>query len=265
MTDAGTPFQRIRLSGVDLDAVTPDEVIAHVLETLGDGRGGSIMTPNLDHLRQHSDDIHIRPLFSLADLVVADGKPLLWASRLQGTPLPCRVAGSELIFTMTAAAASAHKRVFLLGGAPGTAGRAADTLAARFPGIRVVGTYCPSYDFEHGHEEISAIEELIRSASPDLVYVGLPFPKADRLIHRLRRSTPATWYFALGISFSFVSGDLKRAPRWMQESGLEWLHRLLSEPRRLFRRYLIQGIPFAIVLFGRALIQRFARLATQHG
>lgn len=259
MTDAGIPFPRIRLSGVDLDAVTPRDVTMHVLQTLRSGRGGSIMTPNLDHLRQHHGDVNVRPFFGLADLVVADGKPLIWASRLQGTPLPCRVAGSELIFTMTAAAASTHKRVFLLGGAPETARRAADVLASSFPGIRVVGTYCPSYNFEHAEDEIAAIETAVCNASPDLVYVGLPFPKADRLIQRLRHLTPATWYLALGASFSFVSGDLKRAPHWMQQSGLEWLHRLLSEPRRLFRRYFVQGIPFAFLLFGRALIQRFDR------
>src|SRR4029077_2618269 len=111
MMDTGTTFPRVRLDGVDLDAVTPDDVTVHVLKTLEDGRGGSIMTPNLDHLRQHRRDANVRPYFGLADLVVADGKPLVWASRLQGTPLPCRVAGSELIFTMTAAAASTHKRV----------------------------------------------------------------------------------------------------------------------------------------------------------
>lgn len=220
------------------------------------------MTPNLDHVRQHNQNAEVRPLFQSASLVVADGKPLIWASRVQGTPLPCRVAGSELIFSMTAAAATGHNRLFLLGGAPGTAQRAADILASRFPGIQVVGTHCPPLGFESSPTEIAVIEAAVRAASPQLVYVGLPFPKADRIILRLREVAPTTWFLALGVSFSFVSGDLNRAPYWMQKSGLEWLHRLLGEPRRLFQRYIIDGIPFAFVLFAKALAGRFARRAT---
>jgi N-acetylglucosaminyldiphosphoundecaprenol N-acetyl-beta-D-mannosaminyltransferase len=249
-------FRRVRLAGVDIDAVTPQQAIAHVLGELRDGNGGWLMTPNLDHLRQHNQDAEVRPLFGSADLVVADGKPLIWASHVQGTPLPCRVAGSELIFSMTAAAATEQIRLFLLGGAPGTARRAADTLASRFPGIQIVGTYYPPLGFENSPAETAVIEASIRAASPQLVYVGLPFPKADRTIIRLRSVVPTTWFFALGVSFSFVSGDLKRAPHWMQKAGLEWLHRLLCEPRRLSQRYIVDGIPFAFVLFAKAFAGR---------
>lgn len=253
---ADKPAGRIQLMDVTIDAMSRDEAITSVLEGVARGGGGSVMTPNLDHLRQYRTDPDVRPLFDSASLVLADGTPLLWASRLQETPLPERVAGSELISSLTRAAAREKRRVFLLGGAPGTAGRAAEALTEQFPGIEIVGTHCPDFGFEADPAANGAMEEAIRAAAPDLVYVGLPFPKADRLILKLRASAPDAWFLALGVSFSFVAGDLKRAPRWMQDAGLEWLHRLVAEPRRLCRRYLLQGLPFAAWLLGRAAISR---------
>ncbi len=263
-THSRKALRRVCLAGVELDAVTPEQTIAHVLASLCEGRGGSVMTPNLDHLRQHRQDPAVRSLFHAASLVVADGKPLIWASQIQGTPLPGRVAGSELVFSMTEAAAKKGLRLFLLGGAPGTAERASEVLAKRFSGIDVTGSYCPSFGFESDLAELTAIENAIKAASPDLIYVGLPFPKADLLIQRLRLTIPEAWFFALGVSFSFVSGDLKRAPQWMQDSGLEWIHRLLLEPRRLCRRYLMQGIPFAFILFMHAFVTRLATRTARH-
>jgi N-acetylglucosaminyldiphosphoundecaprenol N-acetyl-beta-D-mannosaminyltransferase len=253
------PAQRIELMDVAIDAISRDEAIASVLDRLARGVGGSVMTPNLDHLRQHRADRGVRPLFDSASLVLADGMPLLWASRLQETPLPERVPGSELILSLTEAAAPERRRVFLLGGAPGSADRAAQELASRFPGIEIVGTHCPDFGFESDPGANLAMERAIRTAAPDLVYVGLPFPKADRLILRLRAAAPSAWFLALGVSFSFVAGDLRRAPRWMQSAGLEWLHRMLCEPRRLCRRYLIDGLPFAARMFGRVAIARLRR------
>jgi N-acetylglucosaminyldiphosphoundecaprenol N-acetyl-beta-D-mannosaminyltransferase len=254
-----TPGKRIELMDVAIDAISRDEAIAAVLDRLAHGRGGSVMTPNLDHLRQYKTDHDVRPLFDSASLVLADGTPLIWASRLQKTPLPERVAGSELILSLTEAAAPEHRRVFLLGGAPGTAGRAAENLAARFPGIEIVGTFCPELGFEADPVANQAMEHAIRAASPDLVYVGLPFPKQERLILKLREAAPNAWFLGFGVSFSFVAGDLRRAPRWMQGAGLEWLHRLFSEPRRLFRRYVVHGLPFAAWLLARAAVSRRKR------
>jgi N-acetylglucosaminyldiphosphoundecaprenol N-acetyl-beta-D-mannosaminyltransferase len=254
--DPARAWARVTVGGVSLDALTAEETIAVVLDRLRDGQGGSVLTANLDHVRQHSQDAGVRELFDSATLVVADGMPLVWASRLQGTPLPGRVAGSDLVFSLTAKAAGERRRLFLLGGAPRTADRAGDALATRFPGIEVAGSHFPPFGFEADPSQLAAIANSISAASPDLVYVGLPFPKADRLISKLRPMAPAAWFLALGVSFSFVAGDLDRAPRWMQRLGLEWLHRLAKEPRRLFRRYIMQGIPFAIRLFARSIARR---------
>src|SRR3954447_3794386 len=182
--------------------------------------------------------------------------PLVWASRLSGTPLPERVAGSELIWSLTAEAALRDRSVFLLGGAPGTCERAQQRLRACYPGARFAGNSCPPFGFEYDAEEIETIRETLRGASPDIVFVGLGFPKQERLIAYLRSEFPKMWFLGVGYSFSFVAGVTPRAPRWMIGLGLEWLHRLTKDPRRLASRYLVHGIPFAARLLTNSLLSR---------
>ena len=137
------------------------------------------------------------------------------------------------------------RRVFLLGGDPGTADAAADVLRTRYEGLDIVGTHCPPIGFEHHEQKTRRIIESIKQAQPDIVFVALGSPKQEQLIARLRHVMPTAWWVGVGISFSFVCGRVRRAPRWVQRLGLEWLHRLVQEPRRLMRRYLIDGLPFA--------------------
>src|SRR3954454_13303916 len=225
--------KRVRLLGLEIDPVTEAEVIATILRGLDRGKGGFVVTPNLHHLRELSRNRDLTPLFSVADLVVADGMPLVWASRLQGSPLPERVAGSELIWSLTAEAARRDRSVFLLGGAPGTAEAAERRLRASYPGALLAGTYCPPFGFEFDADAVERVSERLREASPDIVFVGLGFPKQERLIAYLRSAFPEAWVLGVGYSFSFVAGDTPRAPGWMMRYGLEWLHRLVHDPRRL--------------------------------
>jgi len=189
-------------------------------------------------------------------LIVADGMPLIWASRIQGTPLPERVAGSSLISTLSAAAGKQGRSVYLLGGDKGTAEQAADVLKRQYPGVRIAGTYYPEFGFESDEAQMQKLIAHLTAANPDIVYVALGSPKQEWLIGQLRGYLPRAWWLGIGISFSFLSGHVKRAPQWMQRSGLEWLHRLCQEPRRLARRYLVQGLPFAASLFTSAIIGR---------
>jgi N-acetylglucosaminyldiphosphoundecaprenol N-acetyl-beta-D-mannosaminyltransferase len=182
--------------------------------------------------------------------------PLIWASRIQGTPLPARVAGSDLVVTLASALAKADRTLFLLGGQPGIAVRAADSLRERNPGIQVVGTHCPPYGYEDDPIAMDKIRSSLAQAKPDFVYVGLPFPKASALVAELRDALPQTWFLGIGISFSFICGDVVRAPRWVQRTGLEWVHRLIQEPRRLGRRYILEGLPFAAQLMLSASAKR---------
>jgi N-acetylglucosaminyldiphosphoundecaprenol N-acetyl-beta-D-mannosaminyltransferase len=254
-------FDRVDLDGTGFDPITEVEVVAVVREALAEGRGGRIITPNVDILRQVRD--RGRAYLDDADLIVADGMPLVWASRLSGTPLPERVAGSSLIRSLSTGLGRDGRSVFVIGGHPATptaangAARAAAALAANCPGLRIAGTLCPEYDFERDRAAYADLRAAVRAAQPDLVFVGLGFPKQEKVITGLRAELPRTWFIGCGAAVNFVAGDVGRAPVWMQRAGLEWVHRLLSEPRRLATRYLAHDAPYALrLLFGAILPRR---------
>jgi N-acetylglucosaminyldiphosphoundecaprenol N-acetyl-beta-D-mannosaminyltransferase len=248
---------RVELMGVEIDCVDESKAIAIALDGLSADVGGWICPTNLDVLRQCFESAEIRELVQTADVVVADGMPLIWASRLAGRPLPERVAGSSLIETLPRAAAGVGASVFLLGGNPGAAEAAAARLTGANPDLRIAGSLCPPFGFERDPREFAQIEAELRRARPDIVFVGLGFPKQEHLITRLRPVLPRAWFVSCGISFSFVSGEVSRAPRWIQRIGMEWLYRLLQEPRRLFRRYVVLGLPFLARVVSRAVASRY--------
>lgn len=254
----------VELHGIRLHAITEKACVNHVLDELEARRGGVLVTPNLDHLRRYIVDVSFRVLIAEADVIVPDGMPLVWASRIQGTPLPERVAGSNLISSLTAAAVERGRSIFLLGGAPGTAEGAAKVLKGRHPSLVVADLHCPLPGFEDNPREMAAIIQKLAVAQPDIVYVALGSPKQERLIARIRQVLPNAWWLGVGNSFSFLCGDVQRAPLWMQKTGLEWVHRLCQEPKRLFHRYIAVGLPFAVWLMGRSLMRAIPnRLSTR--
>jgi N-acetylglucosaminyldiphosphoundecaprenol N-acetyl-beta-D-mannosaminyltransferase len=250
---------RVSLLGVEFDRITHSGVVARVAAALDQGEGGWVVTPNVDILRQAVRAPESRALLEQATLVLADGMPLFWASRLQGTPLPERVAGSDLVWSLPEMAASRGASVFLLGGDPGVAERAARALIARFPELEVAGTLCPPHGFDQDPVAVSRLIKTVQEAKPRIVFVALGFPKQERLIRDLRQALPQAWMFGLGISLSFVAGEVRRAPRALQVLGLEWVHRFAQEPRRLARRYLVHGVPFALRLLLTAGLTRLSR------
>ena len=252
---ASTPCPRgaelpvVYLRGVPVHAVSEVECVTHILDSLDQGRGGWVVTPNLDFLRRLAGDRAFTELFRQASLVVADGMPLVWASRLQGTPLPQRVAGSDLVLSLSREAGRRGRTVFLLGGASGATDRTAQVLEERCPGLRIVGSCCPQVGPRLEGAVLRDLADQLRRAQPDIVFVALGSPKQEQVIEALRDCVPGAWWLGVGITFSFLCGHVRRAPRWMQRAGLEWVHRLLQEPRRLAGRYLLKGLLFAFVLF----------------
>lgn len=253
------PRPQITLMGVQIDAITETQCITRIMTELAQGRqsghgsdhaggGGWVVTANVDHLRRLTKLPDYRALCQPASLITADGTPLLWAARLQRTPLPERVTGSNLIWSLTAAAARDGRSIYLLGGAPGSAEGASQVLQQKYPGLRVVGTACPPFGFERDPAQMAAIRERLLATRPDIVYVALGSPKQERFIAEFRQLLPGAWWLGVGISFSFVNGDVARAPQWMQRCGLEWVHRLCQEPKRLARRYLMEDLVFALGL-----------------
>ena len=214
---------------------------------------------NLDHLRQFVQNENFAALYRKASIVTADGMPLIWASMLRGTPLPERVTGSNLISSLSAGAAKCDKSIFLLGGVPGAAQGAGAVLATRHPNLRIAGLSSRPDKGANDESEWQGLAQILAVAKPDIVFVALGCPRQEKLIEALRGTLPDAWWIGVGIAFSFLAGTIPRAPSWMQRAGLEWFHRLLKEPRRLARRYLIQGLPFAVTIFRHAAIERFFR------
>jgi N-acetylglucosaminyldiphosphoundecaprenol N-acetyl-beta-D-mannosaminyltransferase len=223
------------------------------VDRLDAGQGGWIVTLNLDHLWHFARDPEYAALCARGTFAVADGMPLVWASRLQGMPLPERVAGSNLVGSLSAAAAKHGRSIFLVGGMPGDAEAAAATLRARHPELRVAGVR----GARDGGQPADLADDL-RRTRPDIVYVSLGKIVEERLIERLHESLPCVWFIGVGSSFAFLSGRVRRAPPWMRQSGLEWIYRWAQEPARLTGRYL-RCIPLAIRLLGTAAMKRGRR------
>ena len=150
-------------------------------------------------------------------------------------------------------------RVFLLGGNEGVAGQAAAQMCRQNPELRITGTHCPPFGFEKDPAECEAIRVALAESGADLVLVALGSPKQEFLIQTLRREgvLPRAWWIGVGISLSFITGEVHRAPVWMQRAGLEWTHRMVQEPRRLLRRYVLEGIPYGLGLMRWAAAARF--------
>ena len=218
------------------------------------------------HPRQLHISAELRELASSADLVVADGMPLVWAGALQGSPLPERVAGSSLVISLTAAAAEAGASIFLLGGNPGTAEAAVSALTKLIPAADFAGTLCPPFGFDGDREWLDRIERSIRESGADVVYVAFGFPKQERVIVELRSRMPDAWFVPCGISFSLMAGEVHRAPAFARRLGLE-LESAVSDScrsrrKRLYRRYLLQGIPFFLELLWSAAVIRLRQASS---
>ncbi|MBV9486431.1 MAG: WecB/TagA/CpsF family glycosyltransferase [Frankiaceae bacterium] len=238
---------RVWMAGICLDALTEKQLIDQVVASTAVGVGGWIVTPNVNFMRRVCSDVDLQNLLSGATLRVADGMPLLWASRLARAPKLERIPGSELIYSLTTAAAKYDRSVYIIGGGEGAAEKAAVNLADFAPGLRVVGAEGPWMSADVTAEEIEPIIQRLEAAQPDIVYVGLGFPKQERFIAACRERLPSTWFLGCGQAVNFAAGEETRAPRWMQRIGMEWVHRLLSEPRRLFARY-AGDLPFALAV-----------------
>jgi N-acetylglucosaminyldiphosphoundecaprenol N-acetyl-beta-D-mannosaminyltransferase len=243
------------LDGVTFDACSEGEVVDAAVRAATEGRGGWIVTVNVDILRSLHHEAALRSLIAPATFVVADGTPLLWLARLVGTPLPERVTGASLIWSLSKAAAG-KLSVYVLGGPPGVAASAADSLQREFPFLRIAGADSPPMGFDRNDDEFAATVAAVVDAAPDIVYCGFGFPKQEHLIAHLRSELPQTWFLGCGAAVSFAAGTIPRAPSWMQRAGLEWLYRLKVEPGRLFRRYIVNDLPFLCLLFLRALGSR---------
>jgi N-acetylglucosaminyldiphosphoundecaprenol N-acetyl-beta-D-mannosaminyltransferase len=232
--------------GTPIDAITMDMALERVDEMVAvgraTGRSHQIATVNADFVVKSLSDPQLRRILQDADMATADGMPLVWGARMLGVPLESRVTGIDMVNMIAERASRRGYSLYLLGAAPGVAQRAAEILCMRFPGLKIAGVASPSHQaVANGDPSIVA---AIRAADPDILLVAFGNPKQEKWIytHTSQLRTPVM--MGVGGSFDFIAGVTKRAPRWMQDAGLEWLHRLLQNPRRLWRRYAVDLFEF---------------------
>jgi N-acetylglucosaminyldiphosphoundecaprenol N-acetyl-beta-D-mannosaminyltransferase len=252
---------RVELFGVEIDPLRMDQAVAQIRAWVanGDKRCQFVVTPNVDHVVMLQYHDGLKAAYRDAGMVLVDGAPVLWASRLLHSGnerLPERVAGSDLVPAVFKSADEQQPlSVFLLGAAPGVGERAATNLRRRWPAINVVGTYSPPVGFERDEQENEKILRLIEAAQPELLVVGLGAPKQELWVHRHRGRLAAKVALCVGATIDFLAGERSRAPLWMQSAGLEWLYRVASEPRRLAARYAKDA-----VIFPRLIAQEWWRM-----
>jgi len=261
--ESSSHIEATKIRGMPIHSVSLLQTVKYVVDASRSGVGGWVLTPNLDILRRFKKSASFRNLVATSTLNVADGMPLVWASRIQGNSVPGRVNGTDLMVELCKAVPEPGLSVFFLGGNSGTADRTAVEMKKRFPGLEVAGTLCPDFGFESDLEALGSIIEEVAAANPDIVFVGLGSPKQDVLINMLRLRFPNIWWLGVGVSFSFISSEIPRAPDWAK-GGFEWVFRLLVEPKRLAKRYLVHGLPFFATTIVACLYQRiFGKHAIQ--
>lgn len=242
---------RVKLFGVEIDSLRMDQAVAQIGAWVADSdasRCHFVVTPNVDHVVMLQHHAGLQSAYRDAGMVLVDGAPVLWASRLlhrPGQQLPQRVAGSDLVPALFDAASEQKPlTVYLLGAAPGVADRAAGNIRRQWPGVEVVGTYSPPLGFEKNEAENESILAKIAGAKPDVLIVGLGAPKQELWVHKHRDRLATKVALCVGATIDFLAGERSRAPVWMRSVGLEWVYRVASEPRRLAARYAKDAVVF---------------------
>lgn len=237
-----TPIHRISM---EYAAVLVTEVLLH----RGEYPPLTIVGPNAHLVTLAEKNDRFAAAMQEAHLAVPDGISVVWASRMLGAPIPERVTGGDLMERMCAEAAHYGFRVFFLGGLPGAAVMAAHNLRLRYPGLTICGTYCPAVGFEASPPEMERVLEEVNAAEPDLLCVAFGAPKQEIWMQEYRSRLRVGAILPVGAAFDTQAGLRRRAPEWIQRLGLEWCFRLMMEPRRLWRRYLVGNAEFvALVL-----------------
>ncbi len=231
--------KRVHILGVSIDNYTKQELIEAIDNLVRIGKPSHIVGVNVDQvLHTHKFEI-ARKIFNEAAIVFTDGKPIIWMSKILGNKILERTTGPDLMDDLCALAARKRYRIFLLGAAEGVAAKAAIILKEKYPDIYIAGTYSPPMGFQNNTSEIEKINSMLRNSNSDMLFVGMGSPKQDIFIYQNMNKYQVPVSFSMGAAIDFIAGNIRRAPRWMIDCGLEWFYRVLQDPRRLWKRYFI--------------------------
>ena len=233
---------RINFMNTEIDNLTMNETLIEIDKLIRLNECAYVVTPNVDHIVQLERDEELKRVYENASLILADGKPLIWISKFYKTPIKEKISGSDLFPKVCDLAAKKGFTMYLLGAAEGVAAKAAKNLMQKYKGLNIVGTYSPPLGFEKDKKELDKIKEQIQKVHPDILIVGLGCPKQEKFMYHHCNELGVPISFGLGASIDFEAGNIKRAPKWMSEHGLEWLYRITQDPKRLAKRYLVDDM-----------------------
>jgi N-acetylglucosaminyldiphosphoundecaprenol N-acetyl-beta-D-mannosaminyltransferase len=233
--------ERITLMGCTIDNLSMEETLQTIEGFIHTGEPHQHVVVNVDKLVKASRDPELRRIINECALINVDGMPVVWASRLLGKPLKERVAGVDLFEALMRRAGEKGWRVFLLGAQEEVVGKVAATYQRRYPALVLAGW---RNGYWQGEAEEAQVAGQIRDARPDLLFVAISSPKKEQFLGRWQAEMRIPFAMGVGGTFDVAIGRVKRAPVWMQKSGLEWFYRFLQEPRRMFRRYFIEDMAF---------------------
>ena len=240
-----TAASRIDIMGCQIDNLSMEQTLQTIEGFITSGRPHQHVVVNVDKLVKAQRDAGLRDIINSCDLINADGMPVVWASRLLGKPLVERVAGVDLFEALMARAAVQGWRVYLLGAREPVVRKVHDLYLQKYPGLRITG-------YRDGYwqpEQEAEVVNQIRTAGADLLFVAISSPKKEQFLSRHQADMRVPFSMGVGGTFDVAAGLVKRAPLWMQRSGLEWFYRFLQEPRRMFRRYFIDDMAFFRLLW----------------
>ena len=241
-------MSRVTFLNTEVDNLTMGEAIDKAEELIIKKKPSYVVTPNVDHIVKLEIDKEFQDVYKNADLILTDGMPLIWISKMRGNPIKEKISGSDFFPKLCERAAEKGYSLFLLGAAEGVAAKAAKNLKEKYEGLNIVGTYSPSYGFEKKDDEIKMIIKMINETKPDILAVGLGAPKQEKFLYKYKNELNVPISLAIGASIDFEAGNINRAPRWMQNCGLEWFYRLCKEPKRMFKRYVIDDFKIVKIL-----------------
>lgn len=246
----------VNILDVEIDNLSRDELLARL-----DADGGVVVTPNVDHLMKLQHDEDFREVYDAVDFRVCDSKILMYAAQFLGTPICDKISGSDLLpWFCDYHRDNPDVKIYMLGAAPGVAKLAQQRINARIGREIIVEAHSPTYGFEKSPEECEAIVERIRASSANVLVVGVGAPKQEKWIVKYRDQLPnIKTFLAVGAAIDFEAGHKPRSPEFVTELGLEWLYRTMSEPKRLWKRYLIEDMPFFGLVFQQWLAARKTR------
>lgn len=233
---------RIKFMNTDIDNLTMAETLNEIEKLIQKKICSYVVTPNVDHIVRLEKDEELQKVYKNASLILTDGKPLIWISKWYKTPIKEKISGADLFPRVCQLAANKNYTMYLLGAAEGVADTAARNLMKKYPGLNIVGTYSPPFGFEKNEQEMNKIKTQIQDVHPDILIVGLGCPKQEKFMYYHCKELGVPISFGLGASIDFEAGNIKRAPKWMSNHGLEWLYRFSKEPKRLFKRYFVDDL-----------------------